>query len=163
MRSKYLGVVLAVAAAVVLVDQLTKAWAVERLAGQPPIEVIGTVLQFTYVQNTGAAFGLGTGFTWIFTVIAIGVSIVIVRTARKLGSWAWAIALGGLLGGAVGNLIDRLTRDPGIGQGYVVDFIQLPFWPVFNIADMAIVVSAVTMVLLSLRGIPLSGTEREDA
>jgi len=157
MRSRFVLIVVAVAAGVVALDQVTKAWAVSSLAGQPPIEVIGTLLRFTYVENTGAAFGLGTGYTWIFTLIAIVVVIVILRTASRLGSYMWAIALGGLLGGALGNLIDRLTRDTSIGQGYVVDFIQIPLWPVFNVADMAIVCSAIAMVGLSIAGVDLRG------
>jgi len=157
MRSRFVLIVVGVAAGIVALDQVTKAWAVSSLAGQPPIEVIGSLLRFTYVENTGAAFGLGTGYTWIFTVIAIVVVLVILRTASRLGSYMWAVALGGLLGGALGNLIDRLTRDPSIGQGFVVDFIQLPMWPVFNIADMAIVGSAIAMVVLSIVGVDLRG------
>jgi signal peptidase II len=152
-----LWLVISFAAVIIVIDQLTKAWAVAQLKGQPPIEVVGTWLQFTYGENTGAAFGIGTGFTWIFTAIAIVVAVVIIRTARRLGSPWWAIALGGLLGGAVGNLIDRLIRDPGPGQGYVVDFIALPNFPVFNVADMAITISAGLMILLTLRGVDLSG------
>ncbi len=157
MRSRFVLIVVAVAAGIVALDQITKAWAVSSLAGEPPIEVIGSFLRFTYVENTGAAFGLGTGYTWIFTLIAIVVVMVILRTASRLGSYLWAVALGGLLGGALGNLIDRLIRDPSIGQGYVVDFIQLPLWPVFNVADMAIVGSAIAMVVLSIAGIDLRG------
>lgn len=134
--------------------------AVAWLMGQPPIELIGTWLRLVYAENTGAAFGIGTGFTWIFTAIAIVVAVVIVRTSRHLGSLAWAIALGGLLGGALGNLIDRLVRDPGPAQGYVVDFIALPNFPVFNVADMAITCSAVLMILLTLRGVEFSGAPR---
>lgn len=152
--------VLGVAAVIVVVDQFTKFLAVEYLRGEPPIEILGSWLRLTYGENTGAAFGIGTGFTWIFTAIAIIVAIVIVRTARKLGSVAWALALGGLLGGALGNLIDRLIRPPGPGQGYVVDFIALPNFPIFNVADMAITVSAVLMVLLTLRGTDYTGAPR---
>ena len=155
---RLLWVTLGVAAVVIILDQLTKAWAVATLRDQPPIEVIGSFLRLAYVENTGAAFSLGTGFTWIFSAIAVAVIVVIVRTARKLGSVGWAIALGGLLGGALGNLIDRLTREPGLGRGYVVDFIQLPHWPVFNVADMSIVGSAILMVLLALRGIEVDGS-----
>jgi len=157
MRSRFVLIVVAVAAGIVALDQITKAWAGSSLAGEPSIEVIGSFLRFTYVENTGAAFGLGTGYTWIFTLIAIVVVMVILRTASRLGSYLWAVALGGLLGGALGNLIDRLIRDPSIGQGYVVDFIQLPLWPVFNVADMAIVGSAIAMVVLSIAGIDLRG------
>ena len=102
---------------------------------------------------------MGAGYTWIFTIVAVVVGIVIVRFARTITSRAWALALGGLLGGLLGNLIDRLTRPPGPGLGSVVDFIGLPNFPVFNVADMAITCSAVAMIILAWRGIPLSESE----
>lgn len=154
---KYLGYVLITAFVVIVIDQVTKWIALTELRPRTEsIEVIGTWLQFTYVENTGAAFGLGSGYTIVVTCIAAIVAIVIIRSSRKLASVAWAIALGGLLGGALGNLIDRLIREPGPGRGFVVDFIQLPYWPVFNVADMAIVGSAILMVILSLRDVPFS-------
>jgi signal peptidase II len=168
-RRGLVWVTLAVAAIVIVIDQLTKVWALATLqpriaAGEGPIQVVGTWFQLTFVENTGAGFGIGAGFTWLFAIIAVVVAIVIIRTATRLVSVAWAIALGGLLGGAVGNLIDRLIRPPGFGeeyagpgQGYVVDFLQLPNWPVFNVADMAIVGSAILMVILTVRGVELSG------
>ncbi|MFM7211378.1 MAG: signal peptidase II [Actinomycetota bacterium] len=164
-RPRLVWVTVAVALGVVVIDQVTKALAVAYLrprilAGEAPIEILGPVLKLTYTENTGAAFSMGTGFTWIFAAIAVVVSIVILRTATRIGSVAWAVALGGLLGGAVGNLIDRLTRPPGIGQGYVVDFLQLPNWPVFNVADMSIVGSAILMVILTIRGVELNGAKR---
>ena len=172
---RLIWVTLGVALLVIVLDQLTKAWALAvlqpRLAsGEGPIEVVGTWFRLTFVENTGAGFGIGAGFTWLFAIIAVVVAIVIVRTATRLGSRAWAIALGGLLGGAVGNLIDRLMRPPGFGdeyagpgQGYVVDFLQLPNWPVFNVADMAIVGSAILMVILTIRGVEMSGRPRVSA
>jgi signal peptidase II len=159
-RRSLMWLVLGVALVIVVIDQITKALAVAHLRGEPPVEVIGTWLRLAYGENTGAAFGIGTGFTWIFTAIALIVAVVIVRTARKLGSVPWAIALGGLLGGALGNLVDRLIRPPGPGQGYVVDFIALPNFPIFNVADMAITVSAILMVLLTLRGTDFTGHAR---
>ena len=153
-----------VAVGVVLIDQLTKAWAIAELrprmypGGQGPVEVIGTLLRLTYTQNTGAAFSMGAGYTWIFSIVAIVVAIVIIRSARELGSVAWAVALGGLLGGLLGNLTDRLIREPGIGQGYVVDFIQLPHFAVFNFADMSITCSAVLMVVLAVKGVSYRGS-----
>ena len=155
-----------VAVGAVIVDHLAKMWAIdtmiERLqSGEGPMQVIGTWVQFTYTENTGAAFSIGTGYTWIFSIVAIIVAIVILRTARKLGSVGWAIALGGLLGGLLGNLIDRFTREPGFGRGYVVDFIQFPNFPVFNIADSFITCSAVLMVALTLFGIDYRGSAAE--
>lgn len=144
-------------------DQLTKAWAVSvmqvRIAsGEGPIYVVRPVLRLTYTENTGAAFGFGAGYTWVFTIVAVIVGIVIIRFARTISSIPWALALGGLLGGLLGNLIDRLTRPPSPGLGSVVDFIGLPNFPVFNVADMAITVSAIAMVFLAWRGVPLSDT-----
>ncbi len=158
-----------VALSVVVIDQVAKAWAVRTMlprmspGGQGPIELIGSFLQLTYVENTGAAFGLGSGLTIVFSLIALGVVVAILRMAPRLGSLPWAIALGGLLGGAVGNLVDRLTREPGPGRGYVVDFIELPYWPVFNVADMLVVGSAILMVVLSIRGVDYRGKADDDS
>ena len=156
-------VLAAVAVCVLILDRLTKAWAVEvmlprvQAGGEGPINVVGTLVRFTYTENTGAAFSLGTGYTWIFSIIAIVVAVVIIRTSRQLGSIGWAVAFGGLLGGLLGNLLDRITRPPSPGMGYVVDFIAFPNFPVFNVADMAIVGSAALMVFLSIRGIEIKG------
>lgn len=150
-------VTFAVAALVVLVDQVTKYLAVRNLEGRPPVEVIGTWVRLVFLRNSGAAFSFGESYTVIFTAIAITVVVVIVRTSRKLGSLGWAIALGGLLGGAVGNLLDRIFREPGLLRGHVVDFIAFPNFAVFNVADSAIVCSAVLMVLLALRGVEIDG------
>lgn len=156
-------VLVGVALGVVVIDQLTKAWAISALrprllaGGEGPVEIIGSLLRLTYTQNTGAAFSLGTSYTWIFSLIAVAVAVVILRTARQLTSIAWAVAFGGLLGGLLGNLIDRLTREPSPGLGFVVDWIQLPNFPVFNVADMSITFSAVLMVVLALRGVDYKG------
>lgn len=161
-RRRCLTILIAVAFGAVVLDQLVKWWVVASIrprieAGEGPIVLLGGLLKFTYVENTGAAFSIGVGYTWIFTIVAIVVAGVILRTSRRLGSLGWAVALGGLLGGLLGNLIDRLTRPPGPGLGYVVDFIQLPYFAVFNVADMFITLSAAGMVLLALRGIEISG------
>jgi signal peptidase II len=153
--------VLVTAVVVIALDQLTKLWAQQVLlprivAGEGPIEILGSWLRLTYAENTGAAFSMGTGLTWIFTLIACVVAVVIIRVATKLTNIWWALALGGLLGGAVGNLTDRIFRAPGVGRGFVVDFIQVPYWPIFNIADSAVVVSAIAMVFLAWRGVPLT-------
>ncbi|MDB9920670.1 signal peptidase II [Actinomycetota bacterium] len=152
----------AVALVIVGLDQLTKYWAQQyllprRLSGEDPITLLGGFLKFTYTENTGAAFSIGTGVTWLFTLIAIAVVLVIFRYARRLGSLPWALALGGILGGSLGNLIDRMFRSPGPFEGAVVDFIQLPYWAIFNIADMAVVISGIGMAILLVRGVPLDG------
>ncbi len=153
-----IGLLLAVAAFVVVVDQLAKIWVVATMPGRDPIRVVGSLLQVTYTRNSGAAFSIGTGATWIFTAVAVVVVVVILRTSRRLGSWAWAVAMGALLGGALGNLSDRLFRSPGLGRGHVVDWIQLPHYPVFNLADAAVVCGAIAMVLLSVFGRDLDGS-----
>ena len=159
-----LAVLASTAVGIVLIDQVTKAWAVAYLqprieSGEGSLYIIDPLLRLTYVENTGAAWGMGAGHTWIFTIVAVVVGVVIVRFARTITSRAWALALGGLLGGLLGNLIDRLTRPPGPGLGSVVDFIGLPNFPVFNVADITITCSAVAMIILAWRGIPLSESE----
>ena len=149
---------LLVAAVVLVLDVMTKTIAVAQLAGRAPVTVVDGVLTLRLVRNPGAAFGLAEGMTVILTCIAAVVIVVILRAARALRSRAWAIALGLVLGGAIGNLGDRLFRSPGPLRGHVVDFLELPHWPVFNLADSAIVSGAALMVLLSLRGIQYDGT-----
>lgn len=146
--------VLGIAAAVVALDATSKAIVVATLSHRPPVRLLGGHLLLLVTRNSGAAFGLAEGDTVIFSAIAIVVVVVIVRVAPRLASTGWAWALGLLLGGAVGNLADRIFRSPGIFRGAVVDWIDLRFWPVFNLADAAITVGAILAVLLSLRGIP---------
>ena len=166
-RSRVLAVLFGTAAAIVLVDQLAKVWAVAVMqpriaAGDGPIYLLGPLLRFDYTENSGAAFGVGTGYTWIFTIVAVVVGVVVVRFARTITSVPWALALGGLLGGLLGNLIDRLTRPPSPGMGSVVDFIGLPNFPIFNVADMAITFSAIAMVILAWRGVPLADDDSNE-
>jgi len=146
-----------VAATVVLLDVLTKRLAVERLSDRGPVEVIDGLLKLRLVRNSGAAFGLAAGLTVVLTGVAVTVVVVMLRIAPRLRSAAWAVALALVLGGAVGNIADRLFRDPGPFRGHVVDFIALPHYPVFNVADMAIVSGGLLMVLLSLRGVSYDG------
>jgi signal peptidase II len=150
-------VLVGAAATVYAADQLTKAWAVVALPPDQPRPLIGTVLQLNLIRNPGAAFSIGTGYTWVLTLVACSVVAVIVATSRRLGSLGWAWALGLLLGGSVGNLTDRMVRPPGPGRGHVVDFLQLPHWPIFNIADSAVVSAAVLIGLLALRGVGVDG------
>lgn len=144
------------------IDQATKAWALDALADGRARDVIGSFLRFQLTHNPGAAFSLGTNSTIVITVIAIAVVVAVLVTARKLHSWGWALAFGLIVGGAVGNLTDRFVRPPGGGKGYVVDFLQLPHWPIFNVADMAICTAAGLVVLLTLRGIGLDGVRDRD-
>jgi signal peptidase II len=151
-------VLVTVALPVYLADQLTKAWVSANLQPDQPRKLIGSVLQLNLTHNAGAAFSIGTGATWVLTAIACAVVVFVVMTARRLGSRSWALALGLLLGGSLGNLTDRIFRAPGPGRGLVVDFLQLPHYPIFNIADSAIVSAAVLIAVLAFRGISIEGT-----
>lgn len=151
-----------VATVVVVADQASKAAVMSSLTFGHPVVVIPGWLQFRLLRNADAAFNLSFGATWVFTLISFVVSLVIIRASRRLGSRAWAVALGLMLGGAVGNLVDRLTRDPGFGRGHVVDFIEylrFPFmqFPVFNVADSCVVSAAVLLAVLGVLDIPLAG------
>jgi signal peptidase II len=146
------------AGAVLAVDQLSKWWALTQLElGAPQRQVIGDFLTLRLVKNPGAALGIGYGYTWVLTIVVVAVVVVILRVIRRIRSVAWAITLGLLLGGAVGNLADRLFREPGFARGHVVDFIGYSNWFTGNVADIAIVVAAVMLALLSLLGIGLDG------
>ena len=147
-----------VALSVVVVDQATKVWATGALADGHRIGVMGDALGFVLVRNPGAAFSFATGQTWIFSIVAIVVTAIVMRVSKRLGSMWWAVTLGLVLGGAVGNLIDRLARAPGIFRGHVVDFIDYGGLFVGNIADIAIVGAAVAIVGLSLIGLEVDGS-----
>ena len=157
-RPRRVGLLLAVAAFVLAADVISKSIVVARMADHLPIRLLGGLLTITLTRNGGAAFSIGTSMTIVFTAIAVGVIVYILRTARNLRSIGWAITLGLLLGGATGNLLDRIFRAPGLFQGHVVDWIELPHWPVFNLADSSIVCAGVLVVLLALCGIRLDGT-----
>mgnify|MGYP001264968006 CR=1 FL=1 len=156
-RRRLLVLFVAVAAIVFAVDQVTKAWAMATLVDAPPRQLIGDFLTLELVRNPGAAFSLGTGSTWLLTVLAVVILIVLVRTSRRLGSTGWAWAFGLILGGALGNLVDRLIREPGFGRGHVVDFLDYNGWFIGNVADIAIVAAAVLIALLAFLGIGLDG------
>ena len=147
-----------VAAVAYALDQVTKALAVALLAPGEVVPLVGDLLGLRLVRNPGAAFSFASGATWVFTLIAAVVVVAVLRTARRLGSRAWALALGLLLAGAAGNLTDRLLRAPGVARGHVVDFLELPNWPIFNIADTAICTAAALVVLLAVRGVDVDGT-----
>ncbi|MEU6290560.1 signal peptidase II [Streptomyces sp. NPDC015237] len=157
-----IAVLFAVAAFAYLLDLVSKMIVVAKLEHNEPIEIIGDWLRFAAIRNAGAAFGFGEAFTVIFTVIAAAVIVVIARLARKLYSLPWAVALGLLLGGALGNLTDRIFRSPGVFKGAVVDFIAPKHFAVFNLADSAIVCGGILIVILSFRGLDPDGTVHKD-
>lgn len=145
--------VLAIAFVVWFLDLVSKQWALSALADHRPRRVLGDFLQLWLTWNPGAAFSMGTGTTWVFTVFASAIAVMVVVKANVLRNVWWVVGFGGLLGGALGNLTDRLFRAPGFPQGQVVDFIALPNFPVFNVADSFITCSVVLMFWLSLRGV----------
>ncbi|MFJ2580595.1 signal peptidase II [Kitasatospora aureofaciens] len=157
------GVLLVVALLAFLIDLGSKLLIVARLENHAAIKVIGDVVTFQVIRNSGAAFGMGQALTVVFTMIASAVIVVIWRIARRLYSLPWAIALGLLLGGALGNLTDRLFRAPGVFRGHVVDFISVQHFAVFNLADSAIVCGGILVVLLSFRGSNPDGTVHQQA
>lgn len=152
------------AAVVLTIDQASKAWALATLPQGEPRQIIGDLLVFRRVENSGAAFSLATGSTWVFSIIAAAVVVFLVLFAPRIRAVSWAVLFGLLLGGTLGNLSDRLLRPPGFGVGHVVDFIQIPLLPaIFNLADSAIVVSMGLFILLSALGVGLDGRRRTAA
>jgi lipoprotein signal peptidase len=152
------GVLLTIALAVLAADIISKAIVVATLSSQPPVRLLGGFLTLLVSRNPGAAFSIGPSLTIVFTAIAAGVIVFILRTSRRIRSLPWAWSLGLLLGGATGNLTDRLLRYPGPFRGYVVDWIMVPHWPVFNLADSSIVCGGVLAVLLATRGVQIDGS-----
>jgi signal peptidase II len=158
---------LAIAGAVLLIDLVTKLVVVATIAPGEDIRVLGGALYLTQLRNVGAAFSFAQGATLLFSLVALAVAVVIVRTARRLYSTGWAVTLGLVLGGAVGNLIDRIFRDPGFLRGGVVDFLSVfgpdgSVFPVFNVADSAIVCGGILGALMALRGIDFDGSRTTD-
>ena len=150
-----------------VVDQLTKQWAIGALTPGEPVPFVGRALQFYLIRNPGAAFSLGEGATVVFAGLALAVLVGLVGYALpRVQTWGWAVALGLLGAGVAGNLSDRLFRPPAPFHGHVVDFLMLPRWPIFNVADMLIDSAAVVIVVLAFRTkgedgpAPAAGAER---
>ncbi|KUI46164.1 lipoprotein signal peptidase [Mycobacterium sp. GA-1199] len=158
-----LGLLLGIAGVVLVADIVTKVLAVKLLTPGQPVSIIGDTVTWTLVRNSGAAFSMATGYTWVLTLIATCVVIGIVWMGRRLVSPWWAVGLGMILGGALGNLIDRFFRSPGPLQGHVVDFLSIGWWPVFNVADPCVVGGAILLVGLSLFGFDYDSVGRRKA
>ena len=158
---------LSLAIVVYATDQLTKNWVVANLPEGRTVPVLGDFLQWHFVRNPGAAFSFASGATWVFTLLAAAVVGAIIWQVRHLGSRTWAIFFALLLGGVLGNLTDRLTRDPGFPVGHVIDFISTPWmfpWPlspaIYNVADIGIVSAMCLFVLITILGLPIDGSPR---
>lgn len=156
-RHRFRWIFAAVALVAFVADQLAKEWALVALEDRS-IPVLGDWFSFHLVFNPGAAFGTGTRYTWVFSCLALVAMAVVLWLSRRLGSPLWSLGLGLLLGGVAGNFADRLFRAPGPMHGHVIDFLMLPNWPVFNIADVCINVAAGVIILQTFRGINVDGT-----
>jgi signal peptidase II len=137
-----------------VLDLATKLWAVSTLSDRSNIKVLGDFFQLTLVRNPGAAFSIAEGATIFLTLFGFFVLAIIFYYSVKITSKGWSVVLGLAMGGILGNLIDRIFREPGVLRGHVIDWLQVPNFPVFNIADSAIVIAAGISMLLSLRNIP---------
>ncbi len=167
LRKAAAGTLIAILAVLVLAaDQFTKFLAIENLPPEENVPILGDALQFFLIRNSGAAFSLGQGVTWIFTIALAVVAVGIVwLAATRVTSRAWAVILGLLLGGVLGNLTDRLLREPGFAVGHVVDFISTPWMmpAIYNVADIFIVTMMIGVALLVLIGLRLDGTREKRA
>jgi len=158
-----LRLLLSVAAVVLGLDVVTKVLAVRLLTPGEPVSIVGDTVTWTLVRNSGAAFSMATGYTWVLTLVAMSVVVGIIWMGRRLVSPWWALGLGMILGGALGNLVDRFFRSPGPLRGHVVDFLSIGWWPVFNVADPAVVGGAILLVALSLFGYDFDAPNRRKA
>ena len=156
-RRLFVGVALAAYA----VDRVTKLLAVGQLTPGEPRHVVGGLLRLDLVRNPGAAFSTGTSYTVFLSVIALVAVGVVLRFGRRLGDPLWAVSLGLLLAGVSGNLTDRVFREPGFLRGHVVDFLEFPHWPVFNVADMLIDAAVLLIVIQTWRGVRITGARHE--
>ncbi len=147
-------ILFSVAWVVWILDLATKIWAVNNLSFKSNIKVIGEFFQLTLVRNPGAAFSFATGATIFLSLFSLIVMIVVLYYSPKITSRGWAVVLGLVLGGILGNMVDRIFREPGVLRGHVIDWLQLPNWPVFNIADMAVVSAALLSMVLTAKNIP---------
>jgi signal peptidase II len=154
-----LGLVVGIALVAWLVDLASKVVAQHQLADRGPVEVLGSLLRLHLTRNAGAAFSTGTSLTPVISLFAIVALVVVAVLATRVGNTGWAWAIGLLLAGIAGNLTDRIFREPGPLRGHVIDFLELPHWPIFNVADICINVAAALVVLQSIRGIPLRGRD----
>ncbi len=154
-RRRLRALLLGIAAVVLVLDQATKTWALAALTPGQPVDLVGSAIRLNLIRNPGAAFSLGDGKTWVLTIVSLVILAWVLVAVRRVDNRGWAVPLGLLLGGAVGNLVDRLVREPGPGRGHVVDFIDYFGWFIGNVADIAIVVAAGVIMVLAYRGTPL--------
>jgi signal peptidase II len=160
-RASRLSLLAGVALVAWLVDLGTKIAAERALSDRGPVDLVGSLLRLNLTRNAGAAFSTGRSLTPVISVFAVLAFAVVLVLASRVRTTGWAWALGLLLAGIAGNLTDRVFREPGFLRGHVIDFLQLPHWPIFNVADMCINVAAVLIVVQSSRGVPLGGRDHD--
>ncbi len=160
-RGRFLAAFLAAVVVAWGLDQVTKVLAVDLLADREPVPIVPDLLELTFLRNPGAAFGMGASLTVGLSIVSVVVCVVVVRMASRLRDRVWTVALALLLAGALGNLTDRLLREPGVLRGHVVDFIDYAGFFVGNVADIYLTVAAVLVVLRTWQGIGLDGTREE--
>jgi signal peptidase II len=156
-RAGHLRLFAAIALLAYAVDLASKTLVVAELTDRGRVRVVGDLLSLDLARNPGAAFSTGTSYTVVLSFVAIAAAVAVLWVARRLGTTGWAVALGLLLAGILGNLTDRVFRAPGFLRGHVVDFLQLPHWPIFNVADMCINVAAALIIVQAFRGVTVSG------
>ena len=162
-RRPRIGLFVLIAVVAYALDQVTKVLAVERLSGRDPVELLPNgLLSLTFLRNPGAALGLGASMTVVLSLVAVIVCVFVARAASRLRDVGWTVALALLLGGAVGNLTDRIVREPGVLRGHVVDFIDYNGFFVGNVADIALTVAAVLIIWRTWRGVSLDGSREEE-
>ena len=161
-RGSRLGLLASIWVVAWALDLVTKALAENALADRGPVDLVGSLLRLNLTRNAGAAFSTGTSWTPVIAVFAAVALVVVLVLALRVRTTGWAWALGLLLAGIAGNLTDRIFREPGPLRGHVIDFLQLPHWPIFNVADICINVAAVLIVVQSARGVPLAGRDRRE-
>ena len=161
-RARIRLVFVTTAVVALLIDISTKVLAVDRLTGRGRVDVFGDVLGLRLTRNAGAAFSTGTEFTAGFTVLAVVATVVVLWLSRRVGTVFWAFGFGMLLAGITGNLSDRIFRSPAPLRGHVVDFLELPNWPIFNVADICLNVGVAVVLVQALRGVRLDGSRHQE-
>lgn len=156
-RSRLIVLFAAVAASLYALDVLGKVWAVRQLTPGETVDLVGPYFTLHLIRNPGAAFSTGTAYTEVLSVLSVIAIGAVLWVSRRLGSRLWAVGLGALLAGVAGNLTDRVFREPGFLEGHVVDYLRLPHWPIFNIADICINAAAAIIIIQALRGIGVDG------
>ena len=161
-RSRLYAAIAGTAVVTVVADQVTKMWALRALTPGLPRPLIGDWIQLNLIRNSGAAFSLGNQVTWLLTALALVIVAGVLVGARRVGHRGWALTFGLLLGGALGNLLDRVFREPGLFRGHVVDFLDYFGLFIGNVTDIAIVLAAALVALLTAKAVPLRGSPGAD-